>query len=191
MKTWKQENKKTRKKERKQELGQETDQENDQEKKNVSFFLGHFLGRERVFFLFSWSHSWSSFCILTFLFSFINSHLWSISISVFTHISLSPKSVTTSEWSCLLGMLKRVLNIKNFVNDATDINLRTNYKTDHVSRVVIIGFPNGGPCFPNWRPGFPKVGLSFTEGRPWKGILFPERGTRLYKNRSSPKPGPS
>ena len=44
----KQESKKTRQKERKQEL----DQENDQEKKKVfSFFLGRFLGQERVLFL--------------------------------------------------------------------------------------------------------------------------------------------
>ena len=62
----KQESKKTRKKGRKQELIQESDQE----KKNLfSFFLGRFLGRERVsfpFFLFSWSLSWSSSCFLVF-----------------------------------------------------------------------------------------------------------------------------
>ena len=53
-----------------------------------SCFLGRFLGRILVFFLvfliaflaeflffFSWSLSWSSSCFLTFLFSFINSHL--------------------------------------------------------------------------------------------------------------------
>ena len=53
------ENKKVRKKERKHAL----DQESDQEKK--TFFLDSCLGRERAFFLF----------FLTFLFSFINSHL--------------------------------------------------------------------------------------------------------------------
>ena len=43
------ENKKVRKKE-KTRSRPKTDQENDQEKKRV-FFLGHSLGRERVFFL--------------------------------------------------------------------------------------------------------------------------------------------
>ena len=54
-----------KKKERKHTLDQESDQE---KKKKLSFFLerflGLFLGRERVFFLF----------FLNFLFSFINSH---------------------------------------------------------------------------------------------------------------------
>ena len=73
------ENKKERKKGREHALDQENDQENDQEKKKVSsFFLGRFLGRERVFFsLFSWSFFLveSVFsCFLTLLFSFINSH---------------------------------------------------------------------------------------------------------------------
>ena len=46
-------------------------------RKKESFFC-RFLGRVLVFFLFfllSWSVSWSSSCFLTFLFSFINSHL--------------------------------------------------------------------------------------------------------------------
>ena len=55
------------KKERKHALGQGTGQENDQEKKKV-FYLFFLL--ERVF---------SSF--LTFLFSFINSHLWTMHVS--------------------------------------------------------------------------------------------------------------
>ena len=72
----KQESKKTRKQELDQESDQKTrkkrkkelDQESDQEK--LSFFLDHFLGQVLVFFLFFLFP-----CFLTFLLSFINSHL--------------------------------------------------------------------------------------------------------------------
>ena len=72
----KQESKKTRKK---RELDQESDQEKKKTRKKTRTSFSFFLGRFLVFliaflveFLFS--------CFLTFLFSFINSHLWEIVI---------------------------------------------------------------------------------------------------------------
>ena len=53
---------------RKQESIKTRKQELDQEKKKILSF-------------FSWSLSWSSSCFLTFLFSFMNSHLWPTSLS--------------------------------------------------------------------------------------------------------------
>ena len=66
--TWPRKRQENKKKERKLALDQECDQE---KKKKKYSFLDHFLGLVLVFFLcllFS--------CFLTFLFSFINSHLW-------------------------------------------------------------------------------------------------------------------
>ena len=63
-----------------------------------SFFfswpLSFFLGRERVFFLFSffyWLIFWSKACFLTFLFSFINPHLFTrkaLALYVFLEVLL-------------------------------------------------------------------------------------------------------
>ena len=72
------ENKKTRTRPWKRSRKQELDQESDQEK--------------RKNFLFSWSLSWSSSCFLiflTFLFSFVNSHLWMRKHSLPNVLSLS------------------------------------------------------------------------------------------------------
>ena len=60
---------------RKQKLDQESDRENKRKRKKTRSRPRKRPRKYKKNFLFSWSLSWSSSCFLTFLFSFINSHL--------------------------------------------------------------------------------------------------------------------
>ena len=73
----KQENKKTRKTRNKEKHKNLTKKAIKKKRFFFPFFLGRFLVRGLVFVLF-FLFSWSSSCFLTFLFSFISFHLWSM-----------------------------------------------------------------------------------------------------------------